>query len=332
MVHHTRKNVRKSKYPKKTRKFEVQKTGHKHQCQCTSTCKNRVIDNAYFCEDHKNSCPRVGSLSGYEPDYNPSFWNNNFKIKETHNCFAYAYNINDQKQILKCKNKNCDIPFHQPGSASGYARFKSSNPKTCPNMMIRNFGDNPNIKMARFTDKCPPGTSKIALIVDEDEDYHYLRQDSNGLWSHKPGARNVTNRDASGKRIYDPALADYNYKKNANGYLNYDLFCSYMCVPRITPVRAKVGGGMKGGSTKKVTVAVLYSRSNNDTINLESCITHDWLLLSSGETEISGYQYELVYSGPEYKLKEFTDCLERTFHDYKKNKVIKKYKIALVQS
>ena len=72
-----------------------------------------------------------------------------------------------------------------------------------------------------------------------------MRQDSNGLWSHKPGARNVTNRDASGKRIYDPALADYNYKKNADGYLDYDIFCSYICVPRITPVRVKVGGVRK---------------------------------------------------------------------------------------
>ena len=54
-------------------------------------------------------------------------------------------------------------------------------------------------------------------------------------------------------------------------------------------------------STKKVTVALLYSRRNNDTINLESCADDDWLLMSSGETEISGYEYELVYSGPEYK-------------------------------
>ena len=103
--------------------------------------------------------------------------------------------------------------------------------------------------MTTFTEKCPVGTSKIALIVDENEDYHFLRQDSNGLYSHKPGSRNVTNIDASGKLIYDPALADYNYKKNANGYLNYDTFCSYMCVPRTTPVRVKVGG--KRNKTRK---------------------------------------------------------------------------------
>ena len=116
-------------------------------------------------------------------------------------------------------------------------------------MMARILGDNPDVSMTTFNNKCPMGTSKIALIVDENEDYHFLRQDSNKFWSHKPGARKVTNLDASKKLIYDPALADYNYKKNANGYLNYDTFCSYMCVPRITPVRVKTGGRRK---TKKL--------------------------------------------------------------------------------
>ena len=144
--------------------------------------------------------------------------------------------------MAKCNNENCDVPFHQPGMVSGYPRFKSSKPKTCPNMMARILGDNPKVQMTRFEDKCPAGTSKIALIVDGDEDYHFLRQDSNGYWSHKPGGRKVTNLDASNKLIYDPALADFNYK-NDGGHLNYDMFCSYMCVPRIVPVSLKTGGG-----------------------------------------------------------------------------------------
>ena len=319
----------------KTKKL-LQKTGEKNQCQCSESCKNSAMPNSPLCSVHQKSCDRRSPLSGYEPDYHPEFWNNKYSIKETHNCFAYAFNVNDPQQIKKCKNENCDIPFHQPGMASGYEKFKSGKSKTCPNMSARLFGDNYNVKMTTFTEKCPVGTSKIALIVDEDEDYHFLRQDSNKMWSHKPGARKVTNLDASGKKIYDPALADYNYKKNANGYLNYDNFCGYMCVPRITPVRIKTGGGkktrkIKGGSTKKVTVAVLYTRSNNDIVDLELCADNDWTVLNSGTTQISGYEFELVYSGPEYKLREFTDCLETTFHDYKKNKVIKKFKVAVVQ-
>lgn len=229
-----------------TRK-KVNRTGSKNQCQCTSSCKNKTLKGKHFCEEHSalQSCVRVSPLSGFEPDYQPDHWNNNYNVKETHNCFAYAFNINDKEQMRKCKDKNCDVPFHQPGRASGYPKFKSSRPKTCPNMMARLIGDNPNIQMATFEEKCPIGTSKIGLIVDENEDYHFLRQDSNQLWSHKPGARKVTNKDAAGNKIYDPALADYNYKKISNGYLNYDTFCSYICVPRITPVKLKVGGSRR---------------------------------------------------------------------------------------
>jgi len=228
-----------------TRKKKIQHTGKKNQCQCSSSCKNKCHNNNFVCKKHLHKCERISPLSGYEPDYDPNYWNNNFKLKETHNCFAYAYNVNDPEQMSKCKDKDCNIPFAQPGSASGYEKFKSDKPKTCPNMVARLIGDNPNIDMATFTDKCQAGSSKIALIVDKDEDYHFLRQDSNGFWSHKPGARRVTNLDASGKLIYDPALADFNYTNKKDGYLNYDMFCSYLCVPRILPVRVKVGGGKK---------------------------------------------------------------------------------------
>lgn len=224
----------------KTRK-RLQKTGQKTQCQCSSSCKNKTMKHSAFCSKHKHKCMRKSPLSGYEPDYDPNFWNNQYPIKETHNCFAYAFNVNDPKQMSKCKKRDCNVPFHQPGMASGYPKFKSSKPKTCPNMMARLLGDNPDIQMTTFEDKCPVGTSKIGLIIDENEDYHFLRQDSNGYWSHKPGGRKVTNVDAFSKPIYDPALADYNYKSK-DSYLNYDTFCSYMCVPRITPVRIKVGG------------------------------------------------------------------------------------------
>ena len=105
-------------------------------------------------------------------------------------------------------------------------------------MVSRIIGDNPTTSMTTFTEKCPIGTSKIALITDADEDYHFLRQDANSYWSHKPGARKVTNRDASDSFIYDPALANFNYKPK-NSHLQYDNFCSYMCVPRTSSVKLK---------------------------------------------------------------------------------------------
>jgi hypothetical protein len=189
-------------------------------------------------------------MSGWEPKYDPEHWNKYMPLRETHNCFSYAFNVNDEKQVGRCKGKKrCDTPFHQPGAAAGFKGFSSKRPKTCPNMIARILGDNPNVQMTTFEDKCPTNSSKIALVVDESEDYHFFRQDSNGYWSHKPGARRVTNLDASGHKIWNPRLADLNYN-NGQGYLNYDIFCGYMCAPRTTPVFMRAAGG--GAKTRKI--------------------------------------------------------------------------------
>lgn len=41
-------------------------------------------------------------------------------------------------------------------------------------------------------------------------DYHWYRQNPDGTWSHKPGATEVTNKDNSGKTIYNPVTANRN--------------------------------------------------------------------------------------------------------------------------
>ena len=207
------------------------------------------MPNSAFCADHKRKCPRVSPMTGYEPKYNPDLWNKKREHKDTHNCFAYAMNILDPEQIANClKDKECNLPFHQPGSKAGYPRFKSEKPKTCPNMIARLLGDNPSLSLTTFERKCPAKTSKIALIVDEDEDYHFLRQDSNGWWSQKGGAKPVTNKDASDRPIWDPALCDNDWT-NEQGKLDYDVFCAYMCVPRVEKLWIKIGGGRR--QTKK---------------------------------------------------------------------------------
>ena len=221
-------------------------TGSRDQCQCGIECSEYAIDGEAFCETHIDKCSRESPLTGSEPEYEPNRWNLNRPFRETHNCFAYAMNIFDKKQVEKCKTKKkCDASFHQPGFASGYSGFSNDSPKTCPNMMARIFGDNPYITMTDFTSQCPKGTSKVALIIDESDDYHFVRQDGTGYWSHKPGARKVTTSDARGHKIWDPKLANYDYSKNGNSSLNYDIFCSYMCVPRGVPLYLRAKGGSR---------------------------------------------------------------------------------------
>lgn len=231
------------------------------QCQCLPQCRRTVKQGDHFCDVHKTrKCPRISPLSGSEPKYEPDRWNIKKEVRETHNCFAYAMNIHDPKQISACfKSKTCNVPFHQPGSASGHKKFSAQKYKTCSDMINRLLGDNPSLTISSFTERCPKNTSKIGLVVDADEDYHFYRQDSNGLWSHKPGGTAVTNKDAKGALIYDPKLADRNYDEKGSK-LDYDIFCSYMCVPRDRPLYVKIGG-RKLYLTRKRRVGTRHHRS-----------------------------------------------------------------------
>lgn len=211
------------------------------RCQCDPACKSPPLNNSPFCANHEKSCPRKSPLSGAEPKYEPELYNNHNGIKEAQNCFAYAF---DYKHLPdNCTKNSCPMSFIQPGLKSGYPKWSNVHGKRCPDLKARLFGDVPDIKETTFEDKCPAGYSKIALVVDEDEDYHFYRMDSNGDWSHKPGATDVTNKDATGRRIYDPKLASRKYSHTG---LDYDGFCGYLCVPRNTELSFKRGGFKRG--------------------------------------------------------------------------------------
>jgi hypothetical protein len=214
----------------------------KARCQCLSSCPATPLPGKAFCLAHSKFCPRQAPLSGAEPKYEPSRWNDRREICATHNCFMYAMNIQDPNQIKDClADPTCDLPFHQPGSISGYPKFNDTDPKSCPNMIARLIADNPTIKPSSFELRCPRGTSKIALIVDEDQDYHFLRQDSDSYFSQKSGSLPVTNLDALGHEIFDVQLANHNWSRRGDP-LVYDRFCGYFCVPRNRPLFVKKGG------------------------------------------------------------------------------------------
>jgi hypothetical protein len=209
------------------------------RCQCMSSCKNTPLKNSPFCEKHLKFCPRKSPMTGFEPDFDPDGYNKFGGLKESLNCFAYAFDYKKLPKNGKCTKYSCSVPFPQPGRASGYPRWSKVNGKRCPDLMGRLFGDVPDLKISSFQNKCPKKYSKIALVVDEDEDYHFYRQDSNGYWSHKPGGTDVTHLDATGRPIYDPQLASRLYP---NSGLHYDKFCSYLCAPKRSTLKFKRGG------------------------------------------------------------------------------------------
>ena len=218
------------------------------KCQCSTSCKNPPLQNSPFCAKHIKLCPRQSVMSGYEPKFQPELYNKHIGVKNAQNCFAYAF---DYRRLPKtCTKKSCPTAsFPQPGLKSGHPAWSKVKGKRCPDLMGRLFGDVPDLKMTTFEKRCPKNYSKIALVVDEDTDYHFYRQDSNGYWSHKPGATNVARIDGTGRPIYDPQLASRNYKYSG---LNYDEFCGYLCAPRHKRLTFKRGGSRSKKLRKKL--------------------------------------------------------------------------------
>lgn len=224
-----------------------QKQGKAPHCQCSPSCPHPPLPDSPFCRHH-TSCPRRAPLSGSEPTYDPSRYNRHKGIRESHNCYTYAFNYLKLPKTKRCTKTSCPLPFPQPGRASGYPTWSDVKGKRCPDLIARIKGDVPGSSLSTFEAKCPAGTRKIALVADEDEDYHFYRQDSNGWWSHKPGATEVIPYDATQRRIYDPELASRYYPKSG---LHYDEFCSYLCIPATQTHRLKRGGKAGRSATKK---------------------------------------------------------------------------------
>lgn len=83
------------------------------------------------------------------------------------------------------------------------------------------------------TSTCPAGYYKAFYAVDlktntssDHADYHFYRQNSDKMWSHKPGGNAVSHVDADNCPIYNPRLSNRDY-----GDLNYATPCSFFCVP-----------------------------------------------------------------------------------------------------
>ena len=138
----------------------------------------------------------------------------NSDIKYTHNCYTYAMG----KIVPKLSSKA------QPGYASGYNHIDDNDYK-CKEFYQRLRKDNPGSYIEKFDESCIPGFYKVFLALDAGNDYHWWRQDSNQLWSHKPGSTEVVNKDASGQLIKNPYKANRNYES-----LNYKTPCFFACV------------------------------------------------------------------------------------------------------
>jgi hypothetical protein len=156
------------------------------------------------------------SLDQHNTEFNNLPYNEKPYVS-THNCYDYAIGHFDKNQKKKS----------QPGRTVLGNELVGKDVRDCKFVEDRLLMDHPELSQASVNSTCPPGFHKIGLMVDPDDDYHFIRQDDDGTWSHKPGNRKIMEVDFSGKIIEDPTTADFN---DTVGQLNYTSFCGAYCV------------------------------------------------------------------------------------------------------
>ena len=212
-------------------------------------CKNHPHEKPQpFCRKHLNEKYRLkDKLSGSEPPYTPERWNQYPYVQKVHNCFAYALNILSDTLSKKCKDTDvCNT--HQPGEQS---KWPPMDEKTCPNLIARILGDD-DYEPTDYSEPCRKGKSMVAFIIDTERDYHVLRLDDTGYFSHKGGQGPATDLDAQGYKIADVRQANFNYSDRPDK-LNYTHFCGYFCISRSVVHAAVPNGGRRYQKTRRLS-------------------------------------------------------------------------------
>ena len=151
----------------------------------------------------------------YLPTFYGDFWNNSSASKYN-NCYAYAFRNLDLNRNHK----------PQPGELSKVDTIPKD-AYTCPRVFDNVVSDHPQTFKWDLKTPCPCGFFKGFLVLSQNPpDYHFLREDSNGFWSHKLGSGTATQYDASGNLITDPSKADLRY-----GQYDYRNRCFAFCTP-----------------------------------------------------------------------------------------------------
>lgn len=141
------------------------------------------------------------------PTYEPEEWNKE-GVVEYNNCYSYALDDID----------NGNIWGLQPGKSGGHPITSKSDINL--NFVLQASISDGRVKRPNLWNKLgfgKRGYYEVYLVIDKGKDYHWYRKDKGGYWSHKPGITPVTNIDASGRLISNPAKANHNY-----GIVNYN--------------------------------------------------------------------------------------------------------------
>ena len=169
-------------------------------------------------------------LSGSELDYDPEYWNTKTiindegkveKLIDVTNCYSYALNAEkNYENQYRTMLPGLDVLSHE------YIMEKHATIdqiRTDLKSDSQKYGF--TLNEVSGTERCQPGTYKIACFIEPKTDFHFYRQNSDGTWSHKPGPWvKVINTDESGNIIMDPLKCN---RKSPNSQRNYSTFVAY---------------------------------------------------------------------------------------------------------
>lgn len=175
-------------------------------------------------EFNRKACPDA-------PDYEPEAWSG--IMQEANNCYAYAMNDRRIRRASGLPDMSCEealadsewmekMFWPQPGGNAGMD-YDEHYSRPAADIFWWAGRDGP-LPVPDMTPR--PGFYHVALAVAlrkgmwslRDEDYHWWRQDSDGLWSHKPGNAAVLRADYSRNLIHDPRECDRGRYKTFVGF------------------------------------------------------------------------------------------------------------------
>jgi hypothetical protein len=174
-----------------------------------------ISTNLRYLEDiEDDQCEKIPirGLDSY-PEFNPE--------SDDLGCFKAKKNYNN------CYNYGTDIvtnTFAQPGLGSGQ-QFRNV---SCPSLNVA-LGSDGLVHMGNDFSKKLENGHYVALLIHPNTDFHFVRLDVDGYWSHKPGAWDVTNKDNNGNVITDPSKQDFS---------PWFRFCAYYAV---VPSKVTIG-------------------------------------------------------------------------------------------
>lgn len=154
--------------------------------------------------------------SGSEPT-NRNFYNNVVEVGR-HNCMAYAFGEKNTKAPQGSKQ--------QPGNKYGAKNHVDLS--TCGDMTKRILKDYKGTVYQLKKDPykaCKKGYSKVQVAIAPGRDFHFYRQEADGMWTHKRGLTPTSNVDACNKKIIDPMKSCRNFGDD----LNYTKMCGTFC-------------------------------------------------------------------------------------------------------